>query len=159
MKTLSRVLCLAFAFLALQAWGGNIAYKCTTADGEISFLDKRPSEGCASIEEVSISGGAEIPSDAAGVQEGSAETLAEQDKKEIAEREKKAKEDCTKRKAELEALRSRAQIVITNPVTKEKKVLSPEEHQAKIRQYEDYIKTFCSAPAAVPAGAATGSGQ
>jgi hypothetical protein len=160
-KTLSRVLCLAFAFFALHAWASNVAYKCTSAAGEVSFLDKRPSEGCASIEEVRISSSGEALVDETGNPEGSPETLAEQDKKEIAEREKRAKEDCTKRKAELEALRSRAQIVTTNPVTKEKKVLSPEEHQAKIRQWEDYVKTFCNtAPTTpTPAPAATGASQ
>lgn len=157
MKTLSQVLCLVFTFFALHAWASNVAYKCTTTAGEVSFLDKRPSEGCASIEEVRISSSDEAPVDETGNPPGSPESLAEQDKKEIAERERKAKEDCAKRKGELEALRSRAQIVITNPVTKEKKVLSPEEHQAKIRQYEDYVKTFCSAPP--PAATTTGTGQ
>lgn len=154
MKTLLRVLCFAFAIFALQAGASNIAYKCTNAEGEVSFLDKRPSEGCVTIEEVSISG-----NDAGLADEtvNSAESLAEQDKKEIAEREKRAKEDCTKRKAELEALRSRSQITLTDPITKEKKVLSPEEHQTKIHQYEEYVKTFCGAPA--PAATATGASQ
>lgn len=141
MKTLSRFLCLAFALFTLQAWAANVAYKCTTEAGEISFLDKKPTEGCATIEVVNISDGTPA-TDVTATPDTDAQ--AEQDKKEIAERGKKAKEDCARRKTELETLRARTQIVISDPITKEKKVLSPEEHQAKIRQYEEYVKTFCS---------------
>jgi len=129
---------LALTFFTLHAWAANVAYKCTAVTGEISFLDKKPMEGCASIEVVNISDG----TPATDVTE--TDDQAEQDKKEIAERTKKAKEECQKRKGELESLRTRSQVVLTNPVTKEKTVLSPEEQQAKIRQYEEYMKTFCN---------------
>lgn len=154
MKTLSHFLCLALTFFTLHAWAANVAYKCTTVTGEVSFLDKKPTEGCATIEAVNISDG----TPATDVTEtNETDDQAEQDKKEIAERTQKAKEECQKRKAELESLRTRSQIVLTNPVTKERTVLSPEEQQAKIRQYEEYIKVFCSAPA--PSTDTTGAAQ
>jgi len=140
-KTLSCFLCLAVTLFTSHAWAANVAYKCTTATGEISFLDKKPTEGCAIIEVVNIGDG----TPAMDVTDtNNTDDLAEKDKKEIAERTKKAKEDCERRRMELESLRTRSQVVLTDPVTKEKTVLSPEEHQAKIRQYEDYLKTFCS---------------
>src|SRR5690606_29116912 len=111
-------------------------------NGEISFLDKKPTEGCVTIELVNIADG--TPAVDTNAVDSGTDDLAEQDKKEIAERAKKAKEDCDRRSAELESLRTRSQVVLTDPVTKEKTVLSPEEHQAKIRQWEDYVKTFCS---------------
>lgn len=147
MKILSRFLCLTFTLFTLHAWAANVAYKCTTSSGEISFLDKKPTEGCATIEVVNIYDGTPV-TDVTETED--TDTQAEQDKKEIAERSKKAKEDCQKRTSELDSLRTRSQVVITDPITKEKTVLSPEEHQAKIRQYEEYIKTFCS-------GATTGT--
>jgi hypothetical protein len=140
-KILSRFLCLAFTLLTLQAWAANVAYKCTTADGDISFLDKRPTDGCATIEVVNIGDGG--PATDVTSSEGTDEQ-AMQDKKEIAERVKKAQEDCARRKTELETLRIRTQIVIMDPVTQEKKTLSPEEQQNKIRQYEEYLKIYCS---------------
>lgn len=144
MKMLSRLFCLVFVLFTVHAWAGNVAYKCTTVLGEIKFLDKKPIEGCATIEVVNISEG--VSSNSNGDLEDPLTAQAEQDKKDIAAREIKAKEECSKRKGELEILRSRSQVMITDSVTGEKKALSQEEHQTKIRQYEEYIATLCKEP-------------
>jgi len=144
-KRIFHLLALTASLFTLPTFSANIAYKCTSETGQISFLDKKPTEGCATIETMMI-GGADA-SDASNTDSASADdasSLATQDQKEIAERKKKAKEECAKREGELKILRTRTQVIMSDPITKEKKALSPEEHQAKIREYEEYMKNSCS---------------
>ena len=134
---------------AAQATASDTAYKCTTATGAVSFLDKKPTSGCASIELVNIADGTTVDPSQVENEEKSAQ---EKDKEEIAAREQKAKEECIQRGKELEALRNKPRVVITDPKTGEKRTLSPEEHQAKIGEYERYLQVVCAPPAkAAPA--------
>lgn len=148
MKRIFQLLALTASLFTLPAFAASIAYKCTSETGEISFLDKKPTEGCVTIETVTIGGaGGGVdsldPSNTGEASTDDTSNLTEQDQKEIAERKKKVQEDCAKRESDLNALRTRTQVIMTDPVTKQKKTLTPEEHQAKIREYEEYMKNSC----------------
>lgn len=123
---------------------GKLAYKCTNDAGEVSFLDKRPTEGCVTIETVNIT-----DTGTAAAAEP-ADDLAAQDQKDMAEREARAQEECQKRKSELDILRTRSKIIINDPATGEKRAMTQEEHQDKLRKYEEYVKILCEGKTPAP---------
>lgn len=119
------------------------AFKCTEADGKISYLDTRPATGCTTIEVVRINvGKGSAPTQKEG---GITSKDSEADptySKEVAEREKKAKEMCKSQQSNLEALKNNARIRIKDEKGEER-ILSVEEHTEKLKELEKYIADFC----------------
>jgi len=134
------------ATVSMSVFAATEAYKCTAEDGKVSYLDKKPTEGCVTIEVVHINVGKGSSSTQGGhtgqgeKADGSGEAQFE---KEVAERKQKAEEACDNQRKNLEKLRNNAHIMIKDE-NGEEKMLSAEEHQGKIDQIEKYLQDFCS---------------
>ncbi len=135
---------LAFLLVPASALATD-TYKCTAEDGSISYWDKKPTSGCASVELVKIHVGRGTAGEA---EDGTA--LSEQDKKvakerekQMKEREEQAKQVCDQKSQNLSVLKNKSRVRIKDADGNER-IMTPEEHQSKIEEIDQYLKDYCS---------------
>ena len=136
--------------LTAAASHATVSYKCTTDDGKTLYMDTRPATGCATIEEIRLTGGkAGLVDD---TQAGGANNAASSPTKQAqdAEHEKKVKElqaqtkeECGKAKTNLEALTAHPHVLVDDGKGG-KKALTAEEHQSEMEKAQQFINKFCN---------------
>ena len=142
MKFLQTILLLAIGLFASSSLYAAQAWKCTAEDGSISFLDKKPSEGCATVEVIDTHVGRGKPADyQAGMNEEDRKVQEERDKQ-IAERDEKAKQVCEGKKNNLDVLQKKSRVKVKGEDGQDK-LLSQEEHQAMIDDIKQYLSEYC----------------
>jgi hypothetical protein len=142
-KKLISLLCFLFVSLNSAQTLANTkeAYKCTAEDGSISFLDKRPTEGCVKIDVVRISSGSYGP------EQMTPEQLAAEEAKQMKEMEEKrraqAKEICDKAKYQLDQLINTPILTIKDPDTGIERPMQEDERQSRMKQTQEFIDVSC----------------
>lgn len=128
--------------ISIDAVADTQAFKCTAADGKISYLDTRPSTGCVTIEVVRVNVGK--GSSVEATEEGNnADETNENYDKELAEKKAQIEQECATKKANLQTVKTKAYVQVKDEDGKVK-TLSAEELVQMAKELQGYIDNFCA---------------
>jgi hypothetical protein len=143
LSTLATALVMGSLLLSAGIHAETTAFKCTAANGDVSYLDTKPTTGCVTIEVVRVNVGKGTGGDDNATPSADGKKTEEQENQELAARKDKIKKDCEGQRKNLEILKTKTYVQEKDEDGKTH-ALTPEEQQQRIKETQAHIDNFCS---------------